>query len=378
MGRKRGGDRATGPYWRADRQQWRFRVWIGGVPSWQTCRPGTTEAEARAEVAGWNAEFGNTLERLSVEEAADAWRDHVINSGRSEQTAAFERQALNVLVELFADKEPEALTARHLSAYINKLAYRTWTTRKGAKAHKPRSLHTQRDYWLSLKRAWKWWKKRGLVYADVPGDLEAMRDKLDEPLPWNTVTARRTMEVGKEQLNTTELASAYLSAALAQPTPQTRCGAALPLLTGLSSGELRHIVARRVDFDRMLIRMDDIGTNWRKKTKARRRSVELPNVLVEDLKILCQRSGYIFRNPTTGEPRSRTWLLKLVRRVCKQAGVPYVTPHGLRGSYSSLREEVMGDGAARIAQALGHGDGGKTAREHYIRIEKAPALKVVS
>ena len=58
--------------------------------------------------------------------------------------------------------------------------------------------------------------------------------------------------------------------------------------------------------------------------------------------------------------------------------MPYVTPHGLRGSYSSLLEEVMGDGAARIAQALGHGDGGKTAREHYIRIEKAPALKVVS
>jgi integrase len=51
--------------------------------------------------------------------------------------------------------------------------------------------------------------------------------------------------------------------------------------------------------------------------------------------------------------RTRSWLLRQVKRTCRLAGVPEVSAHGLRGTHAdlSLHAHVT---ALAVAQALGH------------------------
>jgi hypothetical protein len=61
----------------------------------------------------------------------------------------------------------------------------------------------------------------------------------------------------------------------------------------------------------------------------------------------------------------RTWLLRQVKRICKLAGVPDVSAHGLRGTHAdlSLHADVT---ALAVSQALGHAS---TALRHKILYE---------
>ena len=52
-------------------------------------------------------------------------------------------------------------------------------------------------------------------------------------------------------------------------------------------------------------------------------------------------------------------------RFCKLAGVPRVTPHGLRGS-GATNAVRLGGTVEQVARAVGHADGGKTLRRHYL------------
>lgn len=53
--------------------------------------------------------------------------------------------------------------------------------------------------------------------------------------------------------------------------------------------------------------------------------------------------------------------------------------HGLRATHSSLRAAVADEAVAKIGDALGHADHGKTAANHYVGASaKVPVLKVVA
>ena len=79
------------------------------------------------------------------------------------------------------------------------------------------------------------------------------------------------------------------------------------------------------------------------------------------------------------EPRTATWLRKLVRRVCKAAQVKVVCPHGLRATHASLRATVADQAVATIGDALGHADHGKTAAAHYVgAAATVPVLRVMA
>jgi integrase len=56
-----------------------------------------------------------------------------------------------------------------------------------------------------------------------------------------------------------------------------------------------------------------------------------------------------------------------VERVCKLAGIPRVTPHGLRGTHSSIAVEA-GQTPVAVAAALGHTSPAIT-KAHYVRPE---------
>ena len=172
---------------------------------------------------------------------------------------------------------------------------------------------------------------------------------------------------------------AFLKAALELQTAVRRVASQLPLRCGLSSGEVLHLTALHVDpvGDQLWIGDAEDGS-WDVKTASRRRSAPIPSRLRADVEELAAGGGYLFAQPD-GSPRSRTWLLKLVKLVCRTADVRVVSPHGLRDTYSSLLRARQRRSLADIGDVLGHADGGRTAARHYVGApESRPELTIIS
>ena len=60
---------------------------------------------------------------------------------------------------------------------------------------------------------------------------------------------------------------------------------------------------------------------------------------------------------------NRHWVWRAVRRCCAAAGVPIVTPHGLRGTHAKVAREV-GVSGVLLAAAMGH-ENETTTTEHF-------------
>lgn len=101
------------------------------------------------------------------------------------------------------------------------------------------------------------------------------------------------------------------------------------------------------------------------KTAAGQRRVYLSEdaqVLVKQLKerveleaeAHCNGVGpYMFPSPTSGLPLNHDTLRGVMDRICRNAGIPRLTPHGLRHSFTSLMH-AQGGTAAAISAHLGH------------------------
>lgn len=260
-------------------------------------------------------------------------------------------------------------------------------------------MATWRNYWLAFKRAARWWAKRGVTGIDVAAAYEKRRDRRDNPFPCTTKAGKKKIGRGKRQLRGITEATRYQETALALPDPERRVAALLPLLTAMSSGEVRHLRACDVDLDgnKLWVRGDEaagrVDPDWDVKSAAREDAVELPEILRGDFEELVRGlrpMDYIFPGtvqfvqaggvrPKVDRPHQRGWLRDLVHAVCKAAGVQVVPPHGLRGTHGTLRRVLLRESAAQIGEALRHADGGKTARGHYIAApEERPVLKLVN
>ena len=67
-----------------------------------------------------------------------------------------------------------------------------------------------------------------------------------------------------------------------------------------------------------------------------------------------------------------------MKRICRQAGVPEVTAHGMRGAHGTFAEE-SGETAIAVAKTLGHGSP-KTTHKHYTKrsaVENAKQERVL-
>jgi integrase len=132
------------------------------------------------------------------------------------------------------------------------------------------------------------------------------------------------------------------------------------------------VVARTVedldDDGRLLWIRDD-------KTPAGDREIEVPELLRQRLIPLTRRADGTPRAPqerlfgTDGNPApTRYWLHYHTVRLCNEAGVPRVTPHGLRGSGATNRVRA-GAPLAEVARQLGHDPrdvGTVTLKRHYL------------
>lgn len=134
------------------------------------------------------------------------------------------------------------------------------------------------------------------------------------------------------------------------------------LLLGVRASEILERRVRDVDI------CDDMTLLWidEGKTAAASRHLEVPEPLASCLiRQAANRpsDAWLFPSDASTGHRERTWLRKAAMRLCREAGVDYVCPHGLRGTHATLAIEA-GLSPAVVARALGHASERTTIR-HY-------------
>ena len=191
---------------------------------------------------------------------------------------------------------------------------------------------------LALASTWATWcVKRGWLPANPFAEVEPMGARSH----------------GRPQLRIDE-ARAFLAAALADASP-AGLACALALLSGARASEVVCRLARDLDDSGRVLWVTE------SKTRAGVRQIPVPAVLQAGLLALAR--GRAPSDPLWGDV-TRHWLSHHVRRLCGVAGVPEVSPHGLRGTVASIR---VGGGEAveAVARALGQA-GPAVTRRHYL------------
>ena len=127
------------------------------------------------------------------------------------------------------------------------------------------------------------------------------------------------------------------------------------LLTMRSECEILATVARDLDDGGRLLVIDE------SKTEAGERAIVVPEELQGPLRRMAEGlppEGRLFRRG------DRKWLWDEVQRLCTEAGVPKVCPHGLRGGGATAAKQQHVASLA-ISAALGHAST-RVTEEHYI------------
>jgi integrase len=159
------------------------------------------------------------------------------------------------------------------------------------------------------------------------------------------------LSTGKPQLREDE-ARRFLATALLEGT-QGGLAAALALLTGMRASEVTGLTVRDLDSGGTVLWVADNAVRKLKNRKMRR--LQVPTVLQHRLRSLAgERSPEerLFHDPDCKNGVHRYWLYNHVERLCAKAGVPRVSPHGLRGTFATLAREVMP--TERVAATIGN------------------------
>ena len=206
-----------------------------------------------------------------------------------------------------------------------------------------------------VKTFWRWVVKQGWTNRSPAEEIEP-------------VGRRRK---GKPQLMEGEAQRLFSTTVrLALDGDEGAVGALLALLHGMRSKEIRQLKVRHVDIASERVVLWVAFEEWSGKTRAAKRRVQLEEPLASLLAHRAEgRPGdeFLFSADSRTGYRSKTWLRKNVKRLCKAAGVPYVPPHGLRGTWSTLAEGA-GVVGQLVTQELGQTDR-KTTEGHYTRPE---------
>lgn len=199
---------------------------------------------------------------------------------------------------------------------------------------------------------------------------------------------------GKPQLRLDE-AKRFADVAVAEGSPEG-VAACLALMTGARASEITERRVRDLDMGGTALCIPDHeGGAWRTKTKAGKRYLRIPPSLQPAMRAFAAGKDpmdWLWPVPTTPwdsgtrlkgvrllpergprrSPSSRTRthltredLYHAVKRLCVKAGVPVVSPHGLRGTFATVTVEI-GVATDMLARNMGHGDGGAVARTSYI------------
>ncbi len=178
------------------------------------------------------------------------------------------------------------------------------------------------------------------------------------------------------------LTADQLAALLAAIPRQWLAMVVLKAYTGLRWGELSGLHWEDLDLERGLIRIR--RSNWRglevaPKTKSSKRPVPLPARFIE-LVGSAKPRGLIFPVSNHGHGKHRpgeshrgTPLTKVLDKACAAAGVPRITPHGLRRTFNDLGRGFVD----RLIMKAMVGHTTDAMNEHYshVRVEEMAAAQ---
>lgn len=197
-----------------------------------------------------------------------------------------------------------------------------------------RAADTHRRELGEVKTFLRWCHKQNWLVSMTLDDINSV-----EP-----VGRKRSGPDSKRQLRIDE-ARRWLEVAMdsAAQGNEGALGASLSLLLGLRNGEIRGLETRDVDDGGRLLWVN--GT----KSKSARRKLEVPPELQPLLLAQVQR----VEGPSLWKAKGPSWVYKWTRRICRQAEVPEVCPHSMRGLHASLAREA-GSTGEQVAAMLGH------------------------
>lgn len=319
MAQRRKGERVLGPY--PIGRQW--RVIVVGAGGERDSRFYPTQEQAKQVARAIRREFDRSPEK-TVSEALDAYELFLVHEkGNKPRSAGDTSYRLRLF---FPDGELglQSLTPERCAGYYSALCLRKSRTGRVFSVDSHRNILAEAKSFLRwCQRKKRWLRGNPLEGVDGVGKRKHGKPQLriDEARSWMATAGAR--------------AGAGEAGAVA---------AMMALVMGMRASEIVSRQVRDLDDGGRLLWIPSA------KTEAGRRTLVVPEVLRGYLRDVVRGKG--------GEARIfgqhwRDWVRKWVQRICREAGVPKVTAHGMRGLHSTLALE-HGASAQVVAASLGH------------------------
>lgn len=355
-------DRAyvCGPY--KHRRQWRLVIYTPGSGGRRSSYRRSFETEQAAKT--WKREFRRhvSAQGRTVGDAVGEYLEYLRKKrGNKESSVTTSRYRLARLLDF--DMALVDLTPRRANDLYEEMLDEGYARGSGTKKYAPDSHH---DSVMEAKAFAAFCMRRSWMSSN----------------PFEKVEVEGKKRRRKKQLRVDE-ARAFARHCLRRwemDKDRSAIAALLPLQFNLRASEVANLIARDVDDRGRLLWVahneNESGEDLA-KTEASKRTVPVPSHLVHVMRELADSPatphGHLFRKED-GTPADRHWVRYWVLEHAKDAGVPAVTTHGLRGTWASLKRSGSShdDRAARpmseeeIADEMGHSDRGATASRHYI------------
>jgi integrase len=336
--------RVLGPTWCKDKAAWRVTTvdpkGIGGA-SGRSYRYFGSEEDAGVWKEVTEARLVR-LEGVTVEGALSMFETELRGRGNLESSVAQCKRWLELFFEPVMSMQIARL--RHEKA-----------TELYARFREGRSVDYHRDALSRAKGFLSWCVERGWVSENVLVKVKG-------------IGKRKT---GKPQFTGDEahrwfvfmLAKAQRRSTMRECQESDRATALLMLLLmALRQGDVINRRVRDVDLNATVLRVT------KGKTAKSNRPRKIPDQLQPLLRQVVHGRDveeWLFpASDTASGTHTNHWLRKSQRRFCKAAGVPYIPPHGLKGTAGSILAET-GELSDKIADHLSHARSSMTER-HYI------------
>lgn len=336
MSGKRGNERAHGPY----KHHNRFRVVIVGANGKRTfARDGESGSSSFASweaAADYIAGFRGAADTRTLGEAVRDWLNSLKVAGQVKNSIDTARHRVYGLLGL--------VEGDRLLSSVTRTTARQLATQRAKEV----AVDTMRGELSYASRCFQWCVEQGWIKTD----------------PFLEIEAQGKRNRGKPQLRVDE-ARRFVSVATAEESAESTA-VLMAILMGLRAHEIVGRVARDVDDGGRLLVID------KSKTRAGERTVVVPPIL--QVRLLALVAGKKPDAPIFGE-LTRYGVLYHAVRLSEEAGVPRVTPHGLRGTFASLAVTSQLPGYVtglapptmeQVAKSIGHNDRGATMRRHYM------------
>jgi integrase len=329
--------RVLGPTWCKDKASWRATV----------LQPQADESGHRRtyryfgdknEAQDWIEETRAKLVRLSgvtIEQALTEYREHLRERDNKEES---DDEKLRRLGKFFES--------------VKRMQVSRLRPERGAELYASfrdgRSVDYHRDSLSAAKGFLSWCINRGWITESPLAKVNGIAKKNKGKLQFTGDECKRWLALCMAKAARRDSASAvrHSDAAIALM---------MLLLMALRQSDVLRRTVRDVDLDATVLRVSN------GKTKKSNRPRWIPVQLRPFLKTIT--AGLPSSELLFGE-RTISWLIKAQRRFCKEAGVPYVCPHGLKGTAGSVLA-VTGELSDKIADHLSHDNSAITER-HYI------------